>query len=124
MYRVLALLLSIGLLFRGLPCENLLCYYCPLQVKNEICRMVQSKCPPQELCFKAKGWHNGYIGLTTSGCATRQQCTTEHHFRYRGTNFTMTYTCCDWNLCNSAPRISFLVSLLVPVAFLLTLWMC
>ncbi|XP_018602791.1 protein Bouncer [Scleropages formosus] len=128
MYRVLAILLCTCLLFPGLVCENLLCLYCPLQMKNKFCRTVHSMCPPEELCFRAKGYYAGDLGLTASGCMTKQQCTMKHLVSYKGTNFTMTYTCCNWNFCNLAPSFSFfssalLVAPLAATAFLLTRWM-
>ncbi|KAJ8381747.1 hypothetical protein SKAU_G00025250 [Synaphobranchus kaupii] len=104
--RAVSVVLCVCLFLPALHCENLLCYYCPLLPKSKACRLVLAECPPQELCFTASGRYGGRIALSARGCMSEQDCRLEHTILYKGSNFTMSYSCCDWHYCNSGSHSS------------------
>ncbi|KAJ8269104.1 hypothetical protein COCON_G00117110 [Conger conger] len=104
--RAVCVLLGACLLLPALHCENLLCYYCPLLSTSRACDLVLTECPPQELCVTGRGHYGGRVALSTRGCMSERDCGLEHTILYRGTNFTMTYSCCDWHYCNSGSHCS------------------
>ncbi|KAG5845892.1 hypothetical protein ANANG_G00144000 [Anguilla anguilla] len=125
--RAVCVVLCACLYLPVLHCENLLCYYCPLLSKDRECSFVLAECPPQELCFTASGSYGGRVALSARGCMSQQDCLSEHTVPHKGTNFTMSYSCCDWHYCNSASRgsvYSATIALATAAAIILPAWLC
>uniref|UniRef100_A0A7N6AWF4 UPAR/Ly6 domain-containing protein n=1 Tax=Anabas testudineus TaxID=64144 RepID=A0A7N6AWF4_ANATE len=104
-------------LFPSLLCGNLLCFYRPLMEKEKWFEFIVTECPPHELCFKADGRYGNYSALSARGCMAEKDCIRVHGSHFKGTVYTMSYTCCDWPYCNSCPGIS-ATSLSISVTFM------
>ncbi|KAJ8391096.1 hypothetical protein AAFF_G00097170 [Aldrovandia affinis] len=125
MYRAVCVVLCACLLLPALRCENLLCYHCHPQPNGEVCRPVLSECRPQEVCVTATGRNGGRVVLSVRACLAKHECRLEHVISYKGTNITVSYSCCDWNYCNSGSRItvhSALFALAVATTIILPAW--
>ncbi|XP_029909795.1 protein Bouncer isoform X2 [Myripristis murdjan] len=108
MYRLLCVAaLWLSLLLPSLRCENLLCYYSPIQEREREespwFQLILSECPPDELCFKADGRYGNHSALSARGCMAESDCHQAHSLRLKGTVYTMSYACCEWHYCNSSP---------------------
>ncbi|XP_037833974.1 protein Bouncer-like [Kryptolebias marmoratus] len=90
-----------------LRCENLLCYFSPILEKNKekTFELIVTECPPKEVCFKGLGRYGNYTALTARGCMPEERCSRMSNIRVRGTVHTMTYSCCDWQFCNSCSAL-------------------
>ncbi|CAJ1056401.1 hypothetical protein NQZ68_038073 [Xyrichtys novacula] len=89
----------------SLLCANLRCYYSPVLEKEEKFELVETECPPDELCYKADGRYGNHSALTGRGCMAKKDCSQVHKIRLKGTIYTMSYSCCDGPYCNSSPRV-------------------
>lgn len=94
------------LLLPSLLCDNMLCYYSPIMEKGAAFELIVTECPPDELCFKADGRYGNYSALSARGCMAREDCSQVHSIRVRGTEYSMSYDCCDWWYCNSCPGVA------------------
>ncbi|XP_010900260.1 protein Bouncer [Esox lucius] len=100
-------LLGLALLLPAILCnDNLLCYYSPVMYRNKTFDLILSECPPTELCMKAHGRYGNHSALSSRGCVERSDCGRAHALRIRGTVYTMTYACCDYNYCNAGCRVA------------------
>ncbi|KAM3609136.1 uncharacterized protein V6R79_010048 [Siganus canaliculatus] len=112
-----AAVLWLYLLLPSLLCDNLRCYYSPILDKDDKFELIETECPPDELCFKADGRYGNHSALSARGCMAKKDCAQVHRLRLKGTDYTMTYDCCDQPYCNSCPGVaarccSIIVSLL------------
>ncbi|XP_072304263.1 sperm acrosome membrane-associated protein 4-like [Eucyclogobius newberryi] len=84
---------------------GLRCYECTLGL-GSLCLTTETTCKVGEQCFSGKGKAAG-VTVTMKGCLAVAECnkTTDVNFPSSGntTIYKMTKTCCDSNLCNSAP---------------------
>lgn len=94
------------LLLPSLNCYNLRCYFSPLLEKEVKFEFIVTECPPDELCFKADGRYGNHSALSGRGCMAKKDCSQVHHIRYKGTIFTLSYSCCDRPYCNSCQGLA------------------
>lgn len=99
-------LLWLYLLLPSLLCDNLLCYFSPLLQKEAKFDFIPTECPPGQLCFKAEGRYGNHSALSGRGCMARETCSQTHIIRYKGTAFTLSYSCCDSPYCNSCSAVA------------------
>uniref|UniRef100_A0AAV2KY76 UPAR/Ly6 domain-containing protein n=1 Tax=Knipowitschia caucasica TaxID=637954 RepID=A0AAV2KY76_KNICA len=101
-------LLWLYLLLPSLMCENMLCYYSPYSTKETqgMFKLVVTECPPKHVCYKAQGYYGAHATLTQRGCMLVESCSQGKKISLRGAIFNTTYSCCEWNYCNSSPSTS------------------
>lgn len=101
-----------------LRCENLLCYFSPiLEIKKEkTFELIVTECPPKEVCFRGLGRYGNHTSLSARGCMLEERCSRRVNIRLKGTTHLMTYSCCDWQFCNSCSALKpFTVALVAVV---------
>ncbi|XP_062316720.1 protein Bouncer [Osmerus eperlanus] len=98
--------LFLCLMMPAVPGANLLCFYSYITPRNRSVELILSECPPTKLCFTADGRYGNYSALIARGCMWKADCSKVHPLVLRGTRFTMQYACCDYNYCNSGPRVT------------------
>lgn len=108
--KMLQLRHAVVLCFLFLPllrCKNLLCYFSPvLDIKKELTfELIVTECPPKEVCFKGLGRYGNYTSLSARGCMLEERCSHRVNIRIKGTTHIMTYSCCDWQFCNSCSAL-------------------
>uniref|UniRef100_A0AAY4C951 UPAR/Ly6 domain-containing protein n=1 Tax=Denticeps clupeoides TaxID=299321 RepID=A0AAY4C951_9TELE len=106
-----------------LQCQNLLCFYCPLQPLNSTCTHSVSECRPREQCTRAEFVYGRYAAFYSKGCAEQRDCGRERSARIRGADFTVTYACCQGDYCNAACSCSG-PAWLLPLVALVILTIC
>ncbi|KAM7384510.1 hypothetical protein PAMA_011728 [Pampus argenteus] len=89
--------------------QTLQCYDCKIGFWN-LCLTTKTTCQSGEQCFSGLGKAAGFIDIKTKGCLVTSECnkTKEVNFPSSSSNTTvymMTKTCCDSDLCNSAPGL-------------------
>lgn len=99
-------LLWLYLLLPSLLCNNLLCYFSPLLQKEVSFKFIATECPPGQVCFLADGRYGNHSALSGRGCMAREACSQTHSISYRGSNFVMSYSCCDSPYCNSCSGVA------------------
>ncbi|CAL8291302.1 unnamed protein product [Boreogadus saida] len=117
-------LLCVWLLPAPLWCDNLRCFYSPLQDREQEAEseLVVTTCPHREFCFKGVGHYGNRSALTIRGCMENESCYQVHDIRLKGTEYILSFNCCPWPYCNAAPPAApsrYLV--LTPAAVLLGL---
>ena len=114
-------LLCVSLLPSPLRCDNLRCFYSPLQRRGQEAKseLVVTECPPRELCFKGVGRYGNHSALTLRGCMEKETCSRTRVIRVQGTEYLLGYTCCTWPYCNAAPRAAPARGLLLTTAAVL-----
>ncbi|CAL8375747.1 unnamed protein product [Arctogadus glacialis] len=117
-------LLCVWLLPAPLWCDNLRCFYSPLQDREQEAEseLVVTMCPHREFCFKGVGHYGNRSALTIRGCMENESCYQVHAIRLKGTEYVLSFNCCPWPYCNAAPPAApsrYLV--LTPAAVLLGL---
>lgn len=110
-------LLWLYLLLPSLLADNLRCYYSPVLDKKRKFKLIETECPPDELCYKAEGRYGNHSALSARGCMAKKDCSQVHKIRMRGTVYTMSYSCCDGPYCNSSLRVA-ATSLYITVALM------
>uniref|UniRef100_A0A3P8RRS6 UPAR/Ly6 domain-containing protein n=1 Tax=Amphiprion percula TaxID=161767 RepID=A0A3P8RRS6_AMPPE len=80
-------------------------YKYPIREKRTF-KPTVTECPPNELCFKAVGRYGNHSTLSARGCMVEKYCRKKHSKRFKGTVYTMSYSCCDWPYCNSCLGIA------------------
>uniref|UniRef100_A0A3Q1EXR3 UPAR/Ly6 domain-containing protein n=1 Tax=Acanthochromis polyacanthus TaxID=80966 RepID=A0A3Q1EXR3_9TELE len=85
--------------------------WCPVPCGGEFLsvrafRLTVTECPPEEQCFKAVGRYGNHSTLSARGCMVEKNCRRTHSKRFKGTVYTMSYSCCDWPYCNSCLGIA------------------
>nr|XP_015207687.1 PREDICTED: sperm acrosome membrane-associated protein 4 [Lepisosteus oculatus] len=95
-----SVLLCLGVLLPTVPCAILLCHFCPVHRLDVACVAMETECQPEELCYTGTGHRSGLEPLSAQGCLPRVLCGLQHPVSYRGSNYTMSSTCCSWDLCN------------------------
>ncbi|XP_055019334.1 protein Bouncer-like [Boleophthalmus pectinirostris] len=104
---VLCVLLFLSSLVAVAP---LFCYTCVFPVVSPgECIRFPVKCPVEQLCLssRAVGRRGDFqVEVTERSCVAASMCGQTGHKHALGLNFTFYNTCCDTNLCNSAPTSS------------------
>uniref|UniRef100_A0A8C5EKP7 UPAR/Ly6 domain-containing protein n=1 Tax=Gouania willdenowi TaxID=441366 RepID=A0A8C5EKP7_GOUWI len=93
-------LLWFFILLPSLLGRNLICYYSPILEKDTVYQPLMTECLPTEVCFKAVGQYGRHKGLTARGCRRQRDCNQRDSLRFKGTLYTMSYTCCESAYCN------------------------
>ncbi|XP_023146682.2 sperm acrosome membrane-associated protein 4 [Amphiprion ocellaris] len=106
MNRVILQLVAVGICFAiGQALE---CYKCKIGI-GELCITSKTTCPSGEHCFSGEGKAAGFVDIKMKGCLAEAKCnkTEEVNFSISGntTVYSMTKTCCNTDLCNTAPGL-------------------
>ncbi|XP_074534142.1 protein Bouncer [Halichoeres trimaculatus] len=117
MSRFNMLLILLWLYLPSLLGDNLRCYYSPVLNKKSKFKLVETECPPNELCYKAEGRYGNHSALSARGCMAKKDCSQVHKIRNRGTIYTMSYSCCNEPYCNSCLRVE-AISLYITAALM------
>uniref|UniRef100_A0A3Q3J4R0 UPAR/Ly6 domain-containing protein n=1 Tax=Monopterus albus TaxID=43700 RepID=A0A3Q3J4R0_MONAL len=99
-------------LLPSLTCDNLVCFFSPIVEKEKMFQLTVTECSPDKLCFMADARYGNYSALSARGCMAKGDCSQVHSVHFKGTVYTMSYTCCDWPYCNSCLGITASSSLL------------
>ncbi|KAM9776753.1 lymphocyte antigen-6, epidermis isoform 2-T2 [Syngnathus typhle] len=107
MNRILVQIFALGVCFAlGQALE---CYECKIGFWN-LCVTKKVTCQAGEHCFRGSGKAAGFVTVSMKGCLVKDECNKTSDVNFpSNTNTTIykrTKTCCNSNLCNSAPRIS------------------
>uniref|UniRef100_A0AAZ1Y266 UPAR/Ly6 domain-containing protein n=2 Tax=Oreochromis aureus TaxID=47969 RepID=A0AAZ1Y266_OREAU len=97
-------------------CDNLPCFYSPMLEKDKTPEFVVTECPPSKVCFKADGRYGNHSVLSARGCVAKKDCSQKQKVHFKGTTYTVSYSCCDQPYCNSCLNIT-----LEPLCLTLTL---
>ncbi|KAK2842450.1 hypothetical protein Q5P01_012650 [Channa striata] len=89
-----------------LLCQNLLCVFSPILLKEQTIPFVSTECTTDEVCFIADGRYGNHSTLSAKGCMAQKDCSQVRQVEFRGTAFSMSYACCDWPYCNACPGIT------------------
>lgn len=103
LYKCLAFCVYL-ILIPGLHCGKLLCYYCPIQLGNNLCTDVLTGCLPGQQCFTANGHYGNYSGIFIKGCIPEDKCLKKSNHSIYGINISLSYHCCAFDYCNSGPH--------------------
>lgn len=101
-------------------CDNLLCFYSPMLEKDKTPEFVVTECPPSKVCFMADGRYGNHSVLSARGCMAKKDCSQKQKVHFKGTTYTVSYSCCDQPHCNSCLNIA-LEPLCLTLA-LVTVW--
>uniref|UniRef100_A0A672IDU5 UPAR/Ly6 domain-containing protein n=1 Tax=Salarias fasciatus TaxID=181472 RepID=A0A672IDU5_SALFA len=103
---ILSGILCLYFLLPSLLCENLLCYYSPIHIigEGDPPQATATECFPNERCCQAEGYYGEHRALLKRGCMAEED--REDTMSFMGTQYTMNYTCCDWEFCNSCSGIA------------------
>ncbi|XP_037539644.1 protein Bouncer-like [Nematolebias whitei] len=95
------------LLLPLLHCKNLLCFFMPvLEIQKEKnIEYTVTECLPKEVCFIGLGRYGNHTALSSRGCVPKERCSGQVNVRLKGTVHKMTYSCCDWQFCNSCSAL-------------------
>lgn len=98
------LLAMTALILSALSKETLLCYFCPLQDKNNTCLNITSRCPPTQRCSSSRGHYGLVHVLSAQGCIDVALCGSYEILVFKGTKFNVSHTCCCKDKCNTPPK--------------------
>ncbi|KAA0710769.1 hypothetical protein E1301_Tti022960 [Triplophysa tibetana] len=123
MNKVFLLALAVAMCFVG--AQALQCYKCSLGL-GSVCFTTKEMCQSSnEHCFSGVGKAAGFVEIKTKGCLEVSKCNKTETVGFPtndSTVYTITKTCCNTDLCNSAPdrsHISALVMTLAAVKFIM-----
>lgn len=87
---------------------NLRCYYLPYTTNEteDIFKVVVTECPPEEVCYSAKGRYGMIDGLIHKGCMRLEKCDSEKMITVKGVVYNTSYSCCDWSHCNTGTCVA------------------
>ncbi|XP_077362181.1 sperm acrosome membrane-associated protein 4-like [Festucalex cinctus] len=107
MNRIVLQLFAVGVCFAlG---HALQCYECKIGFWN-LCITKTVTCAEGERCFSGNGTAAGFMDIRMKGCLAKAECNVTKDVNFPSSSNTtiykMTKTCCNSNLCNSAPGIS------------------
>ncbi|KAM3596760.1 uncharacterized protein V6R79_020198 [Siganus canaliculatus] len=105
MNRVILQLFAVGFCFA--VGQALECYKCKVGLWD-VCFTTKTTCSSGEQCYSGVGKAVGAIDIKTKGCLAVANCnqTKEVNFPSNSTTvYTLTKTCCDYDLCNAAPGL-------------------
>ncbi|CAK6961603.1 protein Bouncer [Scomber scombrus] len=100
-------------LLPSLLCYNLPCYYSPILENKWKFELIETECPPDEVCFKGNGCYGNHSALSLRGCMAEKNCSQVDSLQVRGTTYDMSYTCCDRPYCNSCQSVTAKLSITV-----------
>ncbi|XP_056596785.1 prostate stem cell antigen [Triplophysa dalaica] len=115
-------LLALAVALCAISAQALQCYKCALGV-GSLCFTSKENCSSSsQHCFSGVGKAAGFLDIKTKGCLEVSKCNKTENVGFptnESTVYTITKTCCNTDLCNSAPdrsHISALVMTLTAVA--------
>ncbi|KAM4724833.1 sperm acrosome membrane-associated protein 4-like [Anableps anableps] len=101
----LALIFVVGLCFAA--GQALQCYKCSLGFWN-LCFTTKTTCENNEHCFNGVGG-SGDVKIKMKGCLAVEKCNQTENVNFPSSSnttiYSMTKTCCNTNLCNTAPGL-------------------
>ncbi|XP_074543223.1 sperm acrosome membrane-associated protein 4-like [Halichoeres trimaculatus] len=106
MNRIILQLFAVGFCFAlG---HALRCYECKLGVLS-VCITTKTTCESGEHCFSGVGQAAGFLDIHMKGCLKEDKCNKTSQVNFpsssNSTVYTMTKTCCNTELCNTAPGL-------------------
>lgn len=107
------LLATTALILPALSQDTLLCYFCPLQYKDVSCLNISSQCPPTQRCSSSRGHYGLVHVLSAQGCMDVALCGSYELLLFKGTRFNVSHTCCCKDKCNTPPKSSLNMKLLL-----------
>ncbi|KAI7799110.1 prostate stem cell antigen [Triplophysa rosa] len=117
MNKVFLLVLAVALCFIG--AQALECYQCTAGV-GSLCVTSKVTCTSSsEHCFSGVGKAVGFLDIKSKGCLGVSECNKTSNVNFptnASTLFSMTRTCCNTDLCNSAPDRSHVSALVMTLA--------
>ncbi|XP_077404757.1 lymphocyte antigen 6 complex locus protein G6d-like [Vanacampus margaritifer] len=107
MNRIVLQLFAVGVCFAlG---HALQCYECKIGFWN-LCVTKVVTCAEGEHCYSGNGTAVGFVDIKMKGCLAKAECNATKDVNFspssNTTIYKLTKTCCNHNLCNSAPVIS------------------
>ncbi|XP_030004081.1 sperm acrosome membrane-associated protein 4 [Sphaeramia orbicularis] len=106
MNRLILQIFALGFCFAIV--HTLKCYNCKIGF-FDVCFTTETTCASGEHCFSGTGKAVGFVDIMMKGCLAEAECnqTSEVNFPSDSntTAYTMTKTCCNTDLCNSAPGL-------------------
>lgn len=94
------------LLLPSVSCDNLLCYYSPILETEKTSELVVTECTPNKVCFRSHGQYGNHSVLSARGCMEKKDCSQQQKIHFKGTTYTVSYSCCDQPHCNSCLNIA------------------
>ncbi|XP_010898768.3 sperm acrosome membrane-associated protein 4 [Esox lucius] len=124
MNRIILSIFALGLCFT--VGHALQCYKCDLGIWN-LCLTSSVTCSSGQQCFSGVGTAAGFVDIKTKGCLALGSCnqttTTSFPAGSNTTVYSLTKTCCNYDLCNGAPGLPRATFLTLALGTLITLFM-
>ncbi|XP_041665929.1 sperm acrosome membrane-associated protein 4 [Cheilinus undulatus] len=108
MNRIILQIFAVGFCFA--VGHALQCYKCSLGFWN-VCITSKTTCESGEQCFSGIGTAAGFVNISMKGCLKLAECNTTKDVTFPGSDpnstsvYSMTKTCCNTELCNTAPGL-------------------